>query len=150
KQFTAMAIMLLAERRRLGYDDRLLAYFPRFPSWGGEITLRHMLHHTSGLPNYFLLFRPPDGELIVGRDMIGVTNEAVLERVMEARPAFPVGTQYAYDNTGYTLLAMIVAMVSGQSFADFLKANVFDPLGMKHTVVYDPSRPVRHRLAQGY
>jgi CubicO group peptidase (beta-lactamase class C family) len=61
-----------------------------------------------------------------------------------------LSAQYAYGGTGYTLLALIVAIVSGQSFADFLKANVFDPLGMKHTVVYDASRPARHKLAQGY
>lgn len=66
----------------------------------------------------------------------------VLERVMDVPgPDFPVGTQYGYSNTGYVLLALIVALVSGQTFADFLKANVFDPLGMKHTVVYDASRP---------
>src|SRR5215470_5249893 len=52
KQFTAMAIMLLAEQGKLGYEDRLLAYFPQFPSWGAEIALRHLLHHTSGLPDY--------------------------------------------------------------------------------------------------
>jgi CubicO group peptidase (beta-lactamase class C family) len=75
KQFTAMAIMLLAEQGKLSFEDRLLAYFPQFPSWGAEITLRHMLHHTSGLPGYGLLIEP--------RDMIGVTNEAVLERVMD-------------------------------------------------------------------
>src|SRR5262249_27410588 len=151
KQFTAMAIMLLAEQRNLGFEDRLLAYFPRFPSWGAEITLRHLLHHTSGLPHYFLLFKPHNGdELIVARDMISVTNEDVLKRVMNAGLEFPVGTQYAYSGTGYTLVEPIVAIVSGQSFADFLKANVFDPLGMTHTVVYDASRPPRHKLAQGY
>jgi CubicO group peptidase (beta-lactamase class C family) len=152
KQFTAMAIMLLAEQGRLSFDDRLLAYFPRFPSWGAEITLRHMLHHTSGLPDYFALFKPPEAdELNLARDMSGVTNGDVLERTMaSAGPEFPVGTKYAYGGTSYVLLAMIVAMVSGQSFADFLKANVFDPLGMKHTVVYDASRPARHKLAHGY
>ena len=151
KQFTAMAIMLLAEQGKLSFEDRLLAYFPRFPSWGAEITLRHLLHHTSGLPHYFLLFKPHNGdELIVAGDMISVTNEDVLKRVMNAALEFPVGTQYAYSGTGYTLLALIVAIVSGQSFADFLKANVFDPLGMTHTVVYDASGPPRHKLAQGY
>ena len=143
KQFTAVAIILLAERGKLSFEDRLLAYFPQFPSWGAEITLRHMLHHTSGLPGYVLFIEP--------RDLIDVTNEGVLERVMDlAGPQFPAGTQYAYHDTAYTLLAMIVAIVSGLSFADFLKANVFDPLGMKHTVVYDASRPARHKLAQGY
>src|SRR5262249_53271437 len=56
KQCTAMAIMLLAQQGKLSFEDRLLAYLPQFPSWGAEITLRHLLHHTSGLPNYFDLF----------------------------------------------------------------------------------------------
>jgi CubicO group peptidase (beta-lactamase class C family) len=143
KQFTAMAIMMLAEQGKLSFEDRLLAYFPQFPSWGAEITLRHMLHHTSGLPSYGLFIEPPD--------IIGVTNEVVLERVMELPgPDFPVGSQYTYTNTGYTLLATIAAIVSGQSFAEFLKAEVFDPLGMKHTLVFDASRPARHKLVQGY
>src|SRR5580704_6532292 len=72
KQFTAMAIMMLAEQGKLTFDDRLLAYFPRFPSWGAEITLRHLLHHTSGLPDYGSFFNPPNGEeMIVARDMLG-------------------------------------------------------------------------------
>jgi len=152
KQFTAMAIMLLAEQGKLSFDDHLLTYFPQFPSWGAEITLRHMLHHTSGLPDYFALFKPPEAdELNIARDMMGVTNEDVLERAMAlAGPEFPAGRKYAYRGTSYVLLAMIAAMVSGQSFAGFLKADVFDQLGMKHTVVYDASRPARHKLARGY
>jgi CubicO group peptidase (beta-lactamase class C family) len=94
KQFTAMAIMLLAERRKLSFEDRMLAYFPRFPSWGTEITLRHMLHHTSGLPDYVSFFQPPNGEeVIVARDMLGITNEDVLERAIDlAGLEFPAGT----------------------------------------------------------
>jgi CubicO group peptidase (beta-lactamase class C family) len=161
KQFTAMAIMQLAEQGKLHYENRLPAYFPQFPSWGAEITLRHLLHHTSGLPEYFDLFSSHEsgdpcrsvGDVIAefARNMDGVTNEAVLERVMDlAGPDFPAGSKHAYHGTNYVLLAMIVAIVSGQSFADFLKANIFDPLGMKHTLVYDASRPALHNLAQGY
>src|SRR5216684_3134253 len=110
-----------------------------------------MLHHTSGLTHYMQFFSSSEEVSEFTRDITGVTNEAVLVRAMDlAGPEFPVGAQYAYGGTGYTLLAMIVAIVSGQSFADFLKANVFDPLGMKHTVVYDASRPARHKLAHGY
>jgi CubicO group peptidase (beta-lactamase class C family) len=65
-------------------------------------------------------------------------------------PDFPVGSQYAYCNTSYVLLALIVAIVSGQSFADFLQANVFGPLGVKHILVYDASRPVLHKLTRAY
>jgi CubicO group peptidase (beta-lactamase class C family) len=152
KQFTAMAIMLLAEQGKLNFDDPLAAFFPRFPAWGAGITLRHMLHHTSGLPDYFGLFKPHGAEALnIARDMKDVTNEDILERVMAlAGPAFPAGANHAYCNTGYVLLAMIVGVVSGQSFAAFLKTNLFDPLGMKHSVVYDASRPARHNLAHGY
>jgi CubicO group peptidase (beta-lactamase class C family) len=151
KQFTAMAIMLLAEQGKLSFEDRLPVYFPRFPSWGTEITLRHVLHHTAGLGGYGRFFSSAETLAEWTRDLNGATNEGVLEGVMGlSGPDFPAGSQYAYCDTGYVLLAMIVAIVSGQSFADFLKANVFDPLGMKLTLVYDTSRPVLHKLAQGY
>ena len=82
---------------------------------------------------------------------MSATNEAVLERTMElAATDFPVGTQYSYSGIGYVLLAMITEIASGRSFSDFLKTRVFDPLGMRHTVVYDQSRPARHNLAHGY
>jgi CubicO group peptidase (beta-lactamase class C family) len=143
KQFTAMAIMMLAEQRKLNLEDRLSTYFPGFPSWGEEITLRHMLHHISGLPGY--------QDFIELRDLFGATNETVLEGVMQLPgPEFPAGTKYAYNDTAYTLLATIVATVSGQSFASFLKSNIFDPFGMTHTVAYDASRPARHKLVHGY
>jgi len=67
-----------------------------------------------------------------------------------AGPEFPVGARYAYSGIGYVLLAMIVAIVSEQSIGNYLKANIFDPLGMQHSVAYDESRPARHRLAHGY
>ncbi|MEA2939538.1 MAG: hypothetical protein QOD09_67 [Bradyrhizobium sp.] len=151
KQFTAMAIMLLAEQGRLSYDDCLPAWFPQFPSWGADISIRHLLHHTAGLPHYVQFFHRSGGIPEFNRDVAGITNQAVLERAMELPgPEFTIGSQFEYGGTGYTLLAMIVAIVSGRSFADFLKANVFDPLGMKHTVVYDACRPARHQLAHGY
>jgi CubicO group peptidase (beta-lactamase class C family) len=151
KAFTAMAIMLLVEDERLSYDDPLPAFFPQFPSWGTEISVRHLLHHTSGLPEYVPLFSSSEEAFEWAREINGLTNEAVLERALDLTgPEFPVGTQYAYSGMGYVLLAMIVAIVSGQSFADFLKARIFDPLGMKHTVAYDASRPARHKLAHGY
>jgi CubicO group peptidase (beta-lactamase class C family) len=145
KTFTAMAVMMLVEQRKLGFEDRLSTYIPTFPSWGEEITLRHMLHHISGLPGY--------QDFIERRDLLGfcVTNETVLKGVMQLPgPEFPAGTKYAYNDTAYTLLATIVATVCGQSFASFLKSNIFDPLGMTHTVVYDASRPARHNLVRGY
>jgi CubicO group peptidase (beta-lactamase class C family) len=151
KQFTAIAIMLLADDGRLSYEDRLPAFFPQLPAWGAEISIRSLLHHTAGLPNYLEFLSSSGRTPEWTGDVPGATNEAVLEWITRlSTPDFPVGSQFAYSNTGYVLLAMIVAHVSGQSFADFLKANVFDPLGMLHTVVYDASRPTLHKLAHGY
>ena len=151
KPFAALAIMMLAEEGRLRYDDRLSVFFPQLPSWGAEISVRHLLHHTSGLPGYVQFFSSSVGVHDWAREINGVTNEAVFERAMSlAGPEFPVGAQYAYSGMGYVLLAMIVATVSGRSCGDFLKARVFGPLGMKNTVAYDQSRPTRHKLAHGY
>lgn len=151
KQFTAIAIMLLADDGRLSYKDRLSSFFPQLPAWGDDISIRNLLHHTAGLPNY-LEFLNSSGRIPEWTgDVPHVTNEAVLEWITRLpTPGFPVGSQFTYSNTGYVLLAMIVATVSGQSFADFLTANVFDPLGMRHTVVYDATRPTLHKLAHGY
>ncbi len=154
KQFTAMAIVLLAEQGKLRYDDPLRAWFPQFPHWADAITLRHLLHHTSGLPEYFPLFSAhSDGTPVrdFTRDITGITNQAVLHRVIQQSGLdFPTGQRYAYCNTGYVLLASIVELVSAQSFASFLKASIFDPLGMAHTLVYTADRPTIPKLAQGY
>ncbi|MBN8940867.1 MAG: beta-lactamase family protein [Rhizobiales bacterium] len=151
KQFTAMAVMMLAEEGRLGYEDRLPAYFPQLPAWSADVSVRHLLHHISGLPHYMEFFSSHDGIPEWTRDVDGVSNADVLERTAGlAGLQFPAGTQYFYSGVGYTLLALIVTAVSGQSFADFLKVRIFDPLGMKHTVVYDEARPARHKLAHGY
>jgi CubicO group peptidase (beta-lactamase class C family) len=143
--------MLLVDDGRLSYTDCLSAFFPQLPAWGAEISIRNLLHHTAGLPNYLEFLSSIERTPEWTGDVLGVTNEAVLEWITRLpTPDFPVGSQFAYSNTGYVLLAMIVATVSGQSFADFLKANVFDPPGMRHTVVYDVTRPTLHKLAHGY
>lgn len=151
KQFTAIAIMLLVNDGRLSYQDRLSTFFPQLPAWGAEISIRNLLHHTAGLPNYLEFLNSSGRTPEWTGDVLSVTNEAVLEWITRLpTPDFPVGSRFTYSNTGYVLLAMIVATVSGQSFAAFLKANVFDPLRMRHTVVYDATRPTLYRLAHGY
>ncbi len=132
KQFTAMAIMLLEQRGRVSLDDRLHTYFPGFPSWGAGITLRHLLHHKSGPPGYIQFFSTSEDITELTRSITGIDNEDVPERTMRlSGPEFPVGSQYSYSGVGYVLLAMVVAIVSGQSFAGFLRSNVFEPRGMK-------------------
>lgn len=154
KQFTAMAVMLLAEQGKLRYDDLLHQYFPQFPQWAAGITIRHLIHHTSGLPEYFPLFSSNVETKSIpewSRDIQGVTSMAVLQRVMQEQALLsPVGEKWEYCNSGYVLLALICTVLSGQPYAQFMRDRIFAPLGMAHTLVYDETHPTPHNLAQGY
>lgn len=143
KQFTAMCVMMLQEQGKLGYDQTLKEIFPEVPDYGNEITIRHLLNHTSGLIDY--------ESLIPDTATIQVLDKDVLNMMMERDSTyFPPGTQYRYSNSGYAVLAMIVETISGQSFAEFLKQKIFEPLEMPHTVAYEKGvSEVMHR-AYGY
>jgi CubicO group peptidase (beta-lactamase class C family) len=136
KQFTAMAVMLLARDGRLAYDDRLTDVVPGFPDYGKAVTLRHLLTHTSGLPDYEdLMPKPPAG---IPRGQIPqITDAGVLELLQrERRTKFPPGTRWEYSNSGYCVLAMVVERVSGKRFGTFLQDRVFTPLKMTRTLAY--------------
>ena len=140
KQFTAMAVMLLAEDGRLSYDDRLTDVVPGFPDYGKAVTLRHLLTHTSGLPDYEdLMPKPPAG---IPRGQIPqITDAGVLELLQrERRTKFPPGTRWEYSNSGYCVLAMVVEQVSGKRFGTFLQDRVFTPLKMTRTLAYQKGR----------
>ncbi len=141
KQFTAMAIMLLYERKQLHFDDRLSKYFPQFPSWADSVTLRHLLTHTSGIPDYYDL----------GLAKPGFTNADVVD-VAEGISVlnFTPGEKYEYSNTAYVLLSSIVQQVSGMGFSAFMRENVFEPLDMSFTVAYDESKPERKNRCKGF
>jgi len=130
KQFTATAIVLLAEQGKLSLDDKLTTFFPDFPSYGKEITVRHLLTHTSGLVDYESLI--PDSQTVQVYDADCLKLMYSVDSLY-----FPAGTQYQYSNTGYALLALIVEKVSGKRFADFMKEHIFDVVGMKTTVAYE-------------
>ncbi len=131
KQFTAMAVMMLAEQRKLSYDDPLTKYVPSFPPYARSVTLRHLLNHTSGIPDYVGL----------GLERPGLTNDDVLKALVgQDSLDFTPGEQFRYSNSGYVLLAMIVEKVSGETYGAFLQRRIFEPLGMNHTFVRDASR----------
>jgi CubicO group peptidase (beta-lactamase class C family) len=139
KQFTAAAVLLLAEEGRLRLDDRAQAWLPTLPRAAADVTLQQLLTHTSGLIDYEDLMDPAD--------MRQVRDEDVL-RLLESqdRTYFAPGTGYRYSNSGYALLALIVERASGQRYADFLRDRIFRPLGMEHTVAYEAGRSgVAHR-----
>lgn len=134
KQFTAMAIMMLAEQGHLRFDDSVSRFIPEFAQYAPGVTIRHLLTHTSGIPDY--------GNLDVDRP--GLTDADVWRAVRTHPPLFPPGQRYAYSNTGYVLLAMIVERVAAQPFGAFLQQRIFAPLGMRHTFVRtSPSQKTR-------
>ena len=143
KQFTAAAILLLAQDARLGIDDPVKRWLPSLPSAADGITLRHLLTHTSGLLDYEdLMAEPHEGQI---RDA-GVL--ALLER--ENRLAFPAGSAYRYSNSGYALLALVAGEASGRDFARFLHERIFEPLGMHDTVAHQDGVDTVARRAYGY
>lgn len=126
KQFTAMAIMMLAESGKLSYDDPVSEYLPELAGPLNGVTLRQLLNHTSGIPDV--------GDL--GIDHPHLSNGEVLRRL--SKPDFMVarpGQRYRYSNANYVLLASVVEKVSGQRLADFCAQRIFQPLGMHHTFI---------------
>ena len=146
KQFTAAAIMLLAHDGKLHYDDHLTDFFPEFPLYGKPITVRNLLNHTSGLPDYedILLAQYPN----TPDDQILQIHDAGVLKLLEQQTAarFPAGTQWSYSNSGYVVLAQIVEKVSGISFGQFLEERIFVPLKMNHTLAYEKGKnEISHR-----
>jgi CubicO group peptidase (beta-lactamase class C family) len=146
KQFTAMSVVLLAQDHRLSLDDSIQKWVPEVPSFGATITLRHLLHHTSGLRDYFTLLAvsgwPSDGHLTEQQFLTIIGRQKSLN--------FQPGDEFLYSNTGYALLAMVVQRASGQSLRDFAAARIFKPLGMSHTEFREDHNSLIAKRALGY
>lgn len=134
KQFTAVAIMMLMERGLIDYDDAVQKFIPDFPY--KNITVRQLLAHRSGLPNYMYF----SGKYWKNKKL-SLTNDHLLEMLKRHRPGieFLPDRRYKYSNTGYAVLASIVEKVSGIPFDEFLDSAIFQPLGMNSTFVYNPA-----------
>ncbi len=146
KQFTAMSILLLAQRAELSLDDDVRRYLPEWTDHGSQITIRHLLTHTSGLRDAYVLsdLSPPRNESV--SRMGAITS--ILARASGLN--FTPGSEFEYNNAGYTLLATIVQRVSGQSLRAFTEANIFKPLGMTHTHFHDDPAMIVPNRAVGY
>lgn len=134
KQFTAMSVALLAEEGRLSLDDDVRKFIPELPTYEAPITVRQLMHHTSGLRDQWNLlgyagWRFPT-DVITQQDVLDIVTR---QRALNFRP----GAEYLYSNTGFTLLALIVQRVSGQSLAEYAQAKFFGPLGMRNTHFHD-------------
>ena len=143
KQFTAMAVMLLAKDGKLRYDQPVRDFLPELPASARAVTVRHLLNHTSGLYDYEDLIPESRTTQLDDNDVLALL--AAKDSVY-----FPAGTQYRYCNSGYVLLGLIVARVAGMSLPSFLRARIFEPLGMRATVVHvEGADTIPHR-AYGY
>ena len=139
KQFTAMSIMLLVHDGKVRYDQTLTQIFSGFPAYGKAITVRHLLNHTSGLPDYEDLMAAAEkhkGAAIWDETKQIQDSEVLTLLEQESAGKFPPGTQWSYSNSGYVLLGLIVAEVSGKSFPEFLAERIFAPLKMSGTLAY--------------
>lgn len=145
KQFTAVAILLLKERGKLSLDDDVKNFFPAFPYQG--ITIRMLLQHRSGLPNYIYFC-----DEYVKDKVTLLSNSFVMALMSAGKPPayYPPDYRFDYSNTGYMVLASIVEHVSLMPFADFLKKNVFEPLDMHDAFVVNQNDSNALRAAHGY
>jgi D-alanyl-D-alanine carboxypeptidase len=143
KQFTAVCILLLQERGRLNVHDPISRYLAGLPAAWQAVTVHQLLTHTSGIPNYTSSLERAK------IDRTGATPQQRIELVADKVLDFSPGTKWSYSNTGYILLGMIVEKISGQAYADFLKSNIFEPLGMRESG-YDRARNILKERASGY
>jgi CubicO group peptidase (beta-lactamase class C family) len=144
KQFTAAAIMKLNEQGKIGLDDPVTKYLPDFDTQGHTVTIRQMLNHTSGIPNYTA--QKGFAEKAARLDM---SEQGVIELIAGVPFDFEPGTKWAYSNTNFFLLGMIVEKLSGQSYADFMRDRFFKPLGLTH-IRFDDLRAIVPERARGY
>jgi CubicO group peptidase (beta-lactamase class C family) len=144
KQFTATAVMMLVEEGKLSLDDKIIKYFTDAPETWRNITIRHLLTHTSGLGDY-----PPD--LDMRRDY---TEDEMVQRIKSVPLAFQPGEKWSYSNLAYVMLGVLIHKVSGKFYGDFLQERVFQPLGMSTARVISeedivPNRAAGYRVVNG-
>lgn len=141
KPFTATSIILLQQTGLLSYDDKASKYFPELPGYAKDVTIRNLLTHTSGILDY--------ESILTGKK--GLKNQDVLNWLQVQKGLqFESGSKFEYSNSGYIILSGIIEKISGQSYKKFLEENIFKPLKMDHTEVYDGSTPLIKDRALGY
>ena len=147
KQFTAFAVSLLAAEGKVSWEDDIREYVPEVPDFGETITLRHLANHTSGIRDQWSLLSMAgwrfEADVITQDDVLEITSR-------QTALNFPVADQYLYSNTGFTLLAVVVERVSGQTLKEFTQERIFGPLGMTGTHFHDDHNTVVPNRAYAY
>lgn len=146
KQFVAASIMLAAEQGRLSPDDDIRKYVPEIPDYGKHITIRHLLHHTSGLRDYLTLWALARENI----EDIHTADDALQMITRQKALNFEPGDEYLYSNSGYFLLSVVLERATGQSLRDFADENIFQPLGMSHTHFHDDYTHIVKNRALGH
>ncbi|MFN0110727.1 MAG: serine hydrolase [Blastocatellia bacterium] len=146
KQFTAASILLLAQGGKLSLEDDVRKFIPELPTYQKPILIRHLIHHTSGLRDYLTLFS------LAGVNFDDTTTESDALKIILRQKAlnFTPGDEWLYSNSGYFLLSIIVKRASGKSLPEFAKENIFDPLGMKRSLILDNHKRIVPMRATGY
>ena len=146
KQFTAFAIALLVEQGKISLDDDIRKYLPELHDFGSKITIRHLVHHTSGLRDQWNLLALAGWRL----DDVITKNQVLRLISHQDELNFKPGDEFSYCNTGYTLMGEIVSRVTGKSFADWCSENIFKPLSMDRTLFYDDHEKIVKDRAYSY
>ena len=144
KQYTAAAIMRLVEQGKISLTDDLAKYIPEFPTQGNTVTIYNLLNHSSGIPSYTDI-----GEEWVKVQPLELTHEQMLALVKDKPFDFKPGEKWAYNNTAYYMLGMIIEKVSGKTYAEYLQEEFFTPLKLERTR-YDSNSELMKNRAQGY
>ncbi len=133
KQFTAASVLLLEQLGKLSINDDVRKYIPELPDYGQKITILNLLNHTSGLRDYLALLQLSG----VNGDSVTTDDDALALLIRQKNLNFAPGSEWAYSNTGFFLLSVIVKRVSGMTLREFASKNIFEPLGMTHTTFRD-------------
>jgi CubicO group peptidase (beta-lactamase class C family) len=147
KHFTAMAIELLVNEGKVGWDDDIRDYVPEVPDFGTRITLRHLVHHVSGIRDQWNLLSMAgwrwEADVVTQHDVLDITSR-------QTALNFEPGERYLYSNTGFTLLAVVVERVTGQTLRAFTTERIFEPLGMEATHFHDDHQMIVRNRAYAY
>lgn len=144
KQFVAASIVLLQQKGKLNFDDKLSKYFPDFPDYAQKVTIANLLNHTSGIKDIGVL------AMLKGEDAMDYYDNQVRELLKNSSLDFEPGAKWSYSNSGYWFLAQIVQQVSGRHLKEFVRDNVFKPLKMKHSRFVDSRDTQFANKVKGY
>ncbi|HLK60919.1 MAG TPA: serine hydrolase domain-containing protein [Chthonomonadaceae bacterium] len=146
KQFTATAVMILVQERKISLDAKITTYLSDLPTAWNQVTVRNLLTHTSGIKSYTNIPPRPDLSTVLRKDR---TPMELISTVAEEPLEFPPGERWDYSNTNFILLGVLIEKMSGKSYGDFLKERIFTPLGMTATRVNNLYDIIKNRAA-GY